>query len=284
MDPIRSTITLTFGDQAENHVGMEQLGELVPEGQGFNEEDLNRAYDFFTTQGIAAELYHLHEAVDGMDDLPPAYLLVIRKATEYFLQDAYGKREAPQHTTLFEAPQGRQQRQKELFEEQAALPADKKAFMYGRVVNKHARWNLCFDTEGKEPDYEAGRGRVIAWDTVPLLRHLYDQFPAAFGDKATDLKGEGNYYYDTRHCGIGFHGDSERRKVIALRLGASMPLYYQWFLQGKPVGPRLAVPLHDGDMYVMSEKAVGTDWKKKTIYTLRHATGAEKFCTPATGC
>lgn len=270
MDPIRSTITLTFGDQAENHVGMEQLGELVPEGQGFNEEDLNRAYDFFTTQGIAAELYHLHEAVDGMDDLPPAYLLVIRKATEYFLQDA---------------PQQRQQRRQTLFQEQAALPADKKAFMYGRVVNKHARWNLCFDTEGKEPDYEAGRGRVIAWDTVPLLRHMYDQFPAAFGDKATDLKGEGNYYYDTRHCGIGFHGDSERRKVIALRLGASMPLYYQWFLQGKPVGPRLAVPLHDGDMYVMSEKAVGTDWKKKTIYTLRHATGAEKFCTPATtGC
>jgi hypothetical protein len=30
-------------------------------------------------------------------------------------------------------------------------------------------------------------------------------------------------------------------------------------------------------MYVMSEKAVGTDWKKKKIYTLRHATGASPF-------
>jgi hypothetical protein len=30
-------------------------------------------------------------------------------------------------------------------------------------------------------------------------------------------------------------------------------------------------------MYLMSEKAVGTDWKKPTIYTLRHATGAKKF-------
>jgi len=30
-------------------------------------------------------------------------------------------------------------------------------------------------------------------------------------------------------------------------------------------------------MYVMSEKAVGTDWKEKKIYTLRHATGCEKY-------
>lgn len=26
-------------------------------------------------------------------------------------------------------------------------------------------------------------------------------------------------------------------------------------------------------MYVMSEKAVGTDWKRSSIYTLRHAAG-----------
>ncbi len=30
----------------------------------------------------------------------------------------------------------------DLFQGQAALNVDKKAFMYGRVVNKHARWNL----------------------------------------------------------------------------------------------------------------------------------------------
>ena len=27
----------------------------------------------------------------------------------------------------------------------------------------------------------------------------------------------------------------------------------------------------------MSEKAVGTDWRKKKTYTLRHATGCIKF-------
>ena len=42
--------------------------------------------------------------------------------------------------------------------------------------------------------------------------------------------GEGNYYYDIKKCGIGFHGDAERRKVVGIRLGDSIPLHFQWFL------------------------------------------------------
>lgn len=30
-------------------------------------------------------------------------------------------------------------------------------------------------------------------------------------------------------------------------------------------------------MYIMSEKAVGYDWKKRKIPTLRHAAGADKY-------
>jgi hypothetical protein len=35
-----STITLTFGDMAENHVGMEQLGKIVDAGEGFQVAEL----------------------------------------------------------------------------------------------------------------------------------------------------------------------------------------------------------------------------------------------------
>jgi hypothetical protein len=45
-------------------------------------------------------------------------------------------------------------------------------------------------------------------------------------------------YYDNSKCGIGFHGDGERRKVIALRLGDSLPICYQWFKDGNPCGNR----------------------------------------------
>jgi hypothetical protein len=114
---------------------------------------------------------------------------------------------------------------------------------------------------------------------VPITKLIVDRFVEMFGPKANNLKGEGNYYYDVKTCGIGFHGDTERRKVIAVRLGATISMHYQWFYKGLPTGDRMIFPVDGGDIYVMSEKAVGTDWKKKNIYTLRHATGCSKFTT-----
>lgn len=90
------------------------------------------------------------------------------------------------------------------------------------------------------------------------------------------MKAEGNYYYDIAKCGIGFHGDSERKKVIALRLGASLPLQYR-FYQGGAVGVRMKLMLHHSDLYIMSEKAAGFDWKNRSIHTLLHAAGCTKF-------
>jgi hypothetical protein len=56
-----------------------------------------------------------------------------------------------------------------------------------------------------------------------------------------------------------------------------MPLYYQWFLNSEPIGTKLKIDLDGGDLYMMSEKTVGKDWKTKSIYTLRHAAGCEKY-------
>jgi hypothetical protein len=150
--------------------------------------------------------------------------------------------------------------------------------MYGRVVEKHARHNLCFDDEGQEPDYENKKGRVVAWKNVALLSRLRKNLGRYLKD-AEQLAAEGNYYYDIKKCGIGFHGDAERKKVIAFRLatGKCEPIQYQWFHKGVPVGNRAVIELEDRDLYVMSEKAVGTDWKKRNVPTLRHATGCPKF-------
>ena len=80
--------------------------------------------------------------------------------------------------------------------------------MYGRVVNKYARHNLCFDNEEKQPDYESGKGRVVAWTNVPLLKEFRNKMDAFLPKDSSDLAGEGNYYYDVNKCGIGFHGDA----------------------------------------------------------------------------
>lgn len=247
------TYTITFGDQAENHVGMEKIGELA--AQGFTLQELVTAKKWFEDHDIVVDLYNLSGAVSDTVEVDMAYLLVARNGLSVLCNPD------------------------DFFREQNGLDKDTKAFMYGRVVNKKARYNLCFDDIGHEPDYEQGKGRVISFNNTPLLKHVRDNLPEIMGLKARKLKAEGNYYYDIKKCGIGFHGDAERRLVIGVRVGAPLLLRYRWFVNSKPFGPYMDFMLGHGDMYVMSEKAVGTDWKTRKIPTLRHAAGCPKYTT-----
>ena len=234
----KSVITLTFGDQAENHVGMEKLGNLVDIGEGFNLDDFQKIKEKLNDIGIDVLFFNLSELSKNEYIKEEAYVIVLKDAVNKILKiegfdcDIFNK--------------------DRMFEEQADLDIDKKAFMYGRVVNKNARWNLCFDEKNREPDYENGKGRIISFDDVPITNSLRNVFSKYFGEKAKDLKGEGNYYFDLKKCGIGFHGDSERRKVVAIRLGSSpsLDLHYQWFKDNSPVGERIILPIDSGDIYI----------------------------------
>jgi len=251
-----STITLTLGDCAENHVRMQTLGEISD--SGFTLIHLRSAKKWFDKLGAKSVIYDLNWPLEHMSVTPDskAYVLVVRQGVNYLLQPKTAD---------------------DLMAEQINLPWDTKAFMYGKVVNKHARHNLCYTETSQEPDYANGKGRVIALNQVPLLKKLIERIPKIVGPIGQNLVAEGNYYYDITKCGIGFHGDTERKKVIGIRLGESIPLEYQWFHNLKPVGDRMRIMLCHGDIYFMSEKATGNDWKKRITYTLRHAAGAEKF-------
>lgn len=252
-------VTLTFGDQAENHVGMEKIGKLAD--NGFSLEDLLAAKKVFEEKGGEAELIDLREKSEHLgiqENGEEAYVLILRGGVNIFLKEWSCSDD-------------------DCLMEQAKLTVDKKAFMYGRVVNKKARHNLCFGDSGQEPDYENGKGRIIGYSDVPILNHIREVIPTFLGDKGASLVAEGNYYYDPKTCGIGFHGDAERKRVVAIRLGVAIPLHYQWFQNAKPIGKRIKLLLQHGDVYVMSEKATGFDWKKKIQYTLRHAAGCDAF-------
>ena len=248
----KKTYTLTCGDVSENHHGMQKNGEL--HSHGYSYETLCKVYHKLTAEGVACEMYALHQHYDGPDPVEEAWLLVIRKGVQHVLQT--------EDTVA-------------LMAENDALDMDKHALMKGRVVNKKARWNLCFDDEDQEPDYESGKGRIVAWKHIPLVSKIREWIAEITED--VPLKVEANYYYDIEKCGIGYHGDGERRKVFAMRMGASMPLYYQWYQRSEPVGPRMKFDLEDGDMYMMGEKAVGFDWLKRNVPTVRHATGCDRF-------
>jgi hypothetical protein len=52
-----------------------------------------------------------------------------------------------------------------------------------------------------------------------------------------------------------------------------MPLHFQWYYDWKIISEKITIMLNHGDMYMMNEKAVGCDWKKPSIITVRHSAG-----------
>lgn len=260
----QETISLTFGDCGENHVGMEKVGSLVSKGDGFHLSDLQKYSSIFKSLGCICELYDLKDnismAIDGntKNRIDNAYVLVIRNGLDCLLKK-------------------NSKSIKELYEQLNRFEWDRKYFDTRRqkVLNKHARANVCFGENGFDPDYKNKKGRVVSYNDVDCLKIIKENIQELMGEKCSNMICEGNRYFDIKKCGIGYHGDSERRKVIAFRIGATMNLHYNWFFKSKHIGHTHKLTLNNGDMYIMSEKAVGNDWKKKNIYTLRHAAGIE---------
>lgn len=266
-----SAITLTFGDRAENQVRMQIIGEEAKEG--FSTEELVQIHQSCQKQGFTSEFYDLNtlggvglqltDSNGSITPVPQAAVVVIRGGLEAITAPGY-------HDVMWH--------------ELTQLQWDQKALMWGQVKNKHARWNLCFASGlSQEPNYEMGHGRIVDLQTTPFTEGLARRVAYFFGSRAQKLVVEGNYYHDLKKCGIGYHGDSERKIVIGVRLGASFPLCFQWHNKGQGqlnIGKTITLQLNAGDLYVMSDEAVGYNWKKRSRVTLRHAAGAPNYIVP----
>ena len=252
-----TAICITAGEQSENHVGMQINGSGLSQN-GFSVEELAKFKEILEEKGIDSEFYRLDSFLEEEEKngVEPAGLLFIRNAIETLTGESAEK----------------------MLQEQLSFEWDKKYWdtRRSRVLNKRARYNVCYGEDEQKPDYENKKGTIISYLNVPILKKWKETLGFIFGEKATQLEVEGNLYYDTKKCGIGFHGDSERKKVIACSLGETRPIHWQWFHKSKPIGPRIKFELHNGDMYIMSEKTTGFDWKLRSKKTLRHAAG-EKY-------
>lgn len=110
-----------------------------------------------------------------------------------------------------------------------------------------------------------------------LRDRIHEQFIDGSFDEPIALVAEGNLYKDNTRQGIGWHGDAERKLVIGVRLGGSMRLKFAWFHRSMPLSSSHEVILNHGDIYVMSNKAVGSDWQCRSLQTVRHCAGGNAY-------
>jgi hypothetical protein len=248
VDIKNQTITITLGDRGENNPGMEIIGNIAK--TGFSTEDLENIKEIFDLNEHKTELMYLNKMFKYDETLPDASILIVRNFVE---------------------------NQESIFDELANLQWDKKMLSRGDVKNKKARWNLCFDRKHRDSDYENGKGTIIAFIEVPLFNKLRRRVAEYLSDYFTGFVAEGNYYYDNQNCGIGYHGDRERKITVGIRFGSSIPLCYYWYKSSERIGKKMTFMINGGDLYIMSDKAVGYDWMKSSIYTLRHAAGCDTY-------
>ena len=253
----QEAICLTFGEQSENHVGMNINGSGLATN-GFSVEDLLEIKSNLETKEIESDFFSFDSILENIYDqtIEAAAVLIIRNGVEKLINESANA----------------------MLDEHLAFNWDTKYWdrRRQRVLNKKARYNVCYGENSKDPNYEKKQGTIVGYNRVPILNKLKNEMNVFFGEKAKNLEVEGNLYYDVKKCGIGFHGDSERKKVIACSLGAKRPIHWQWYLKSKPIGERIKFEIGNGDIYIMSEKATGFDWKKRSKITLRHAAG-EKY-------
>lgn len=246
-----SCITLTFCECSENHVGMEQNGNIA--ATGYSPENITQVIEYLESNNYPQENIEKYNLIDYLGanyqgKIPE--LLVIRNLIS-------------EH--------------QDLYDNLINISWDRKYFDTRRqkVLNKRARANLCFGESSQVADFENKKGTIVSYQSLPRLLEIKNTLENMIGDHG--LQCEGNLYDDITKNGIGWHGDAERKKVIGVRLGTSAPLKFRWYKNSTIVGETLSITLNSGDVYIMTEKTTGNDWKKRNIYTLRHSAISDKY-------
>lgn len=238
-----------LGEQIETHHTMEKIGKLAD--HGFTHKDILHIHEHFSKfadpNKNQVQLYNLYSLIDmekneKTNTINYADLLVVKGGLNILLEQV-GSDYA--------------QLSKELFD----LEFDKQKFMYGKVCESKARRCLCCADFDQKCDYtgDVKKGTVIDFKHLPILSSLRSKINEVSGLPENYLLAEGNHYYDSNQCGDSFS------------------LHYNWYQQGQPIRKHFKITLEPGDIYFMGDKTTGNDWKRRTIPTLRHAAGSEKF-------
>ena len=283
--------SLTCAPGGENNRGMEIIGRMPIKGEGFTAQDIEGLGPYFNKlmlYGMTAHVLDLN-ALSGciygigcLKDENQARVLLLRNWA-----GVMGKK---WDINVFKELASRRWDAEYLDPNKyrTEIVDGKEVKVRGKRMNKRARTNLCFVADREqEPAVFEGKGTIYDLKKMECLNKgvemLKKQIAAGLIEIGSKTKVEinvveGNRYYNLKNTGIGFHGDTERVVVICISIGCNWyPMRWQWFKDGMPVGKPIDISLNCGDVYIMSEKAVGADWKLKSKYTLRHSAGAKKY-------
>ena len=141
----KQAMCITFGEQSENHAGMKMYGNGLSE-RGYSITELEKFAKKYEDIGGKSELIRLDENIERVD---PAGVLILRGGIDKIM-----------------SVEGYHFGSCDIYKELLELKWDDKYWdtRRSKVLNKRARWNVCFGEKGNAPDYENKMGRVIGYN------------------------------------------------------------------------------------------------------------------------
>ena len=279
--------SLTCAPGGENHAGMEIIGRMPIKGEGLTMADMEGLHPYFQDFGesLILNLNELSEIteINGQRVEHQGRVIILRNWIQSNMEK--GAIEAI-YCEITADKWDAEYLDRNKYRTEIIDGIETK--VRGKRMNKRARTNLCYVADREqEPAVMQGKGRIVDLKKKAILYKAVEKLKKMIADGLVKIGSktkveinvvEGNRYYNLKKTGIGFHGDTERVIVICISIGCdNYPMRWQWFKDGMPIGKSIDIRLNCGDIYIMSEKAVGSDWKLRSIYTLRHAAGANKY-------
>jgi len=169
-----------------------------------------------------------------------------------------------------------------LFGEQLSLPYEGKFFDKGRTFTRRSYKTLKFGDAPVKRSADYSQPTVYSFGAVPHLQKFLGSLSKL---KASLCSVRGVEYFVSRRekasdggmmaCAsrLGWHGDHEP-KAVSLSLGHAGILKFSWRLPGTSANfpnSHTEVILEHGDMYLLSEKASGRNWKKRSLLRVVHS-------------
>ena len=160
------------------------------------------AKSYFEKMGCVCELICLNDLIEDNDGVEKAYVLIMRNSVDKIYENEKCEKKS-----------------KDLYEELKKRKWDDKYWdtRRGRVLNKNARVNMCVSDFSQEANYEEKKGTVYNFKDLNLLNIIRKNLNNV-GKAFENMNAEGNWYYNLVNCGIGFHGDVERKKSIGCKI------------------------------------------------------------------
>lgn len=216
----------------------------------FTVNDLNDYYQLFQSQGYGCELVNLNSVLPYYDNrlTQEAAILIVRQFNTHGIDRLED------------------------------LNWNKQMILRKKLVNRRDKYTLEFDCdncdhcddkedkdkEDKDKEDNGKDDKPININTVPILMSL----KAKIDDFTKEChKINGSYFFNNQ-SGFKYHADLVNNVYVNFN---TTVLYFQWFLNRKPIADVIKVELND-DLVIMSENVLGIE-AKKGIPIIKYAIG-----------